>query len=192
MEKDKLQSQKKWNEMTKKEKVKNIGCLSIIAILVIAAISSLFPGGTGEDQYTIPGMEPAPTYLALEQMGFTTERNFGGEYGNVWNCTRQDFGISYKVEIYAPSASSDVQSFRLTIMVEPSIENIQKGKWMMKELAGVRYDTADPAAASAWVESNYDNDKASTIIGDAVFELSAPSEFARILIISKKPEEIQQ
>ena len=61
-----------------------------------------------------------------------------------------------------------------------------------KELAGVRYDTADPAAASAWVESNYDNDKASTIIGDAVFELSAPSEFARILIISKKPEEIQQ
>ena len=81
MEKDKLQSQKKWNEMTKKEKAKNIGCLSIIAILVIAAISSLFPGETKEEPYTIPGMEPAPTYLALEQMGFTTERNFGGEYG---------------------------------------------------------------------------------------------------------------
>lgn len=64
MEKDKLQSQKKWNEMTKKEKAKNIGCLSIIAILVIAAIFSLIPPIL---QLQVHGWNPIMTTTKLQR-----------------------------------------------------------------------------------------------------------------------------
>ena len=180
------QKAKSWKEMTKKEKTNIVMVFVIIALIIFTIIISMIPSEVGNrTETTISGFEPAPTYLALKQMGFSKETNYGGEYGTSWTCTRIDYGISYVVSMYAPSASSDVQSYRLNITVEPGIEDIQKGLWMMKELACVEYDTSNPESARIWVENNYNNDGASTIIGDAKYTIFAPSAIVRTLCIEK-------
>ena len=175
--------------MTKKEKTNIILLCFTLSCFIFAIIVAAIPSETGQrTDPTIQGFEPAPTYLALKEMGFHKETNYGGEYGTTWTCTRMDYGINYVVSIYAPSASSDVQNYRLTITIEPGIEDIQKGIWMMKELACVKYDTANPELTRSWVENNYNNDGATTIIGSAKYTILAPSEVTRILNIEKNME----
>lgn len=180
------QKTKSWKEMTKKERTNLVMLFVIIVLIIFTIIISIVPSDVeSRTEPTISGFEPAPTYLALKQMGFSKDTNYGGEHGTSWTCTRIDYGINYVVSIYAPSASSDVQSYRLTITVEPGIEDIQKGMWMMKELACVKYDTANPESARTWVESNYNNDGATTTIGDAKYTIHAPSAIVRTLSIEK-------
>ena len=183
------QKTKSWEEMTKAEKGRTIGCLGVIGIailsLVIGFIVSTTKSNAEMEKLTIAGLEPTLSSLALKQMGFSRETNYGGEYGTSWTCTRIDYGITYVVDIYAPEQAEYAQSFRLNITVEPGIEDIQKGLWMMKQLAGVKYDTSDYTKAEKWVEENYNNDKATIVIGDAEFTIHAPSNYVRILNISK-------
>lgn len=186
MEKTKVKS---WSEMNKKERFNIIGITIIFCSLLLTLIVSFIPDentGSSKNDYAISGLNPYPSYLALEEMGFSKKTNYGGEYGISWDCTRYDYGISYSVNIYAKDASSDAQSFRLNIMVEPGIEDISKGLWMMKELSGVKYDTSNPSLARDWVEANYNNDGATITIGDAVYTINAPSDYVRMMTISKK------
>ena len=184
---------KSWKEMTKVEKTRNVWCLTVIGlaiiIFVIYFISGIININSEDKKLTIAGLDPYLSYLALEQMEFTTKTNYDAEYGASWDCTRNDFGISYAVSFFAPSLSAKyVQSVRLTIMVEPGIENISKGLWMMKELSGVKYDTCNYQFASQWVEENYNNDGATTLIGDADYTINAPSAYVRMLTIQKHIE----
>ena len=183
MEKTKTKS---WSEMNKKEKIRTIILGTIIGVLFGIIISSLFSDNTSSQKdNSISGLDPQLSSLALKEMGFSKKTNYGGEYGISWDCSRYDYGISYIVNIYALDASSDAQSFRLSIMVEPGIENISKGMWMMKELSGVKYDAANPSVARDWVDANYNNDGATITIGDAVYTINAPSDFVRIMTINK-------
>lgn len=184
MEKTKTKS---WSEMNKKEKIRTIFLGTIIGVFVGIILSSMFSDNTpSQNDNSISGLDPQTSYLALKEMGFSKNTNYGDEYGISWDCTKYDYGISYIVNIYAQDASNDAQSFRLNIMVEPGIEDISKGLWMMKELSGVKYDTSNPSVARDWVEANYNNDGATITIGDAVYTINAPSDYVRMMTISKK------
>ena len=52
-------------------------------------------------------------------------------------------------------------------------------------IATIPYDTADIEKAKQFIESNYDNDNSSIIIGDAKFTVYAPTQLARMIDIQK-------
>lgn len=132
----------------------------------------------------IAGLDPWLSNRALQEYGFTTDKNLSSD-GCFWTAERKDFGITYTTVMFSPKDAEKASSFRLTIMVEPGIENISKGMWMMKELAGIKYDCSDNVLAAEWVDKNYNNNNASIDIGGVRFTISAPSDYARILNINK-------
>lgn len=161
---------------------------NIILLTIIAAIVVIFGTiATSEENDTsgtvIPGLNCYSAKEALKEMGFSTQRNTSEEMpGVLWTCNRRDADITYIVQIYAPEYE-DAESFRVSVMADG--ENIGKGLSMLKELAGVFYNTADYRQAATFVEENYNNEGATTVIGDAQFVISAPTPLARMLSVTK-------
>lgn len=154
-----------------------------VSLVCIIPSDDANESGINEFNSYISGLDPWISNKALEKYGFSTSKDLSTN-GCTWNAKRTDFGITYLTKIYSPKDADKASSFQLTIMVEPGVENISKGKWMMKELAGIKYDGSDAAKAYEWVENNYNNN--STIdIGGVRLSILAPSNFVRMLCINK-------
>lgn len=136
-------------------------------------------------EYYIEGFEPVTTYMNLKEWGFTVKKDFDVESGNLWTCTREDYGITHTVTIYSPRAANKAQSMRLNIMVDPGYAAISEGKYFAEKIATIIYDSADQSKARRFVQENYNNDQASIVIGDAIFTMYAPSDYVRMLNIDK-------
>lgn len=192
------------NAQTGNRKLK--GCLKSILYVILGCLVLLLIIGfcTPEDQLTstdetmvveekkadvkldpyIKGFDPYATNLALKEYGFKTDRDFSLN-GKSWTAERDDVFIKYSVLMFSPDDHEQITSYRLTIAVEPGYENISKGKKMMQELSGVKYDGNDAAKAYEWVGQNYNKNNASIDIGGVRFAISAPSDFIRILNVNK-------
>lgn len=176
------------------QKAKKKGCLYYGVVTVLCIVVSIFIAALivtqcegDENKPVISGFDPYLSSLALKEIGFDRNTDYGGEFGDMITCTRHDYGIQYVVTMFMPYGYNEVQNFRASIMVEPGIENIQSGLFMIKFLAGAKYDTCDPVRAENWAQENYDNDGATITIGDARFTINAPSEYVRMLTIDKAP-----
>lgn len=165
---------------------KNILSFTAIILFLIGAIASSNDNDSSEtsDSNYINGLAPVDVYQNLENQGFTTDKQLGGEYGNTWTSTNAVDGIEYRVETFS-SNHSNVENVRATALIDLSRKKLIAAQQFFVFISSLPYDNADPIKAGQWVRDNYDNDNATTIIGDAKFTIYTPSEASRVLLIEK-------
>lgn len=177
------------------KKIFKFGCLPIIGLFVLIAIFSKSSSDdsskgnstattSNETQKFIKGLNPVDVYLNMEKQGFTTDKQLGGEYGNIWTNTKSYAGIDYKVETFS-SNIKNVESVRATAMIDVTAKKIIATKQFFQFVATLPYENAKPEEAASWVDKNFDNDKATTTIGSAKFTIYAPSVAVRMLTIER-------
>jgi hypothetical protein len=132
----------------------------------------------------IGGLAPVDIYLSMEKQGFKTDKKIGGEYGNSWVSTKNVSGIDYKVDTYSSNVNN-VESVRATVMIDLNQKEIIAAQQFFIFLSSLPYDSADTQKSAQWVRDNYNNDKASIVIGDAKFTMYAPSAAVRMMDIEK-------
>lgn len=167
---------------------KKRGCLIafVITAFALLILAIIIPSGNKTDETTlyISGLDPVTVYLNLQEKGFNVEKDYSSTDGNLWTCKYSAEGLDYIVTIYSPKAVDKAQSVRLSIITSP-YSSISNGKQVARYIATIPYDTADIEKAKQFVESNYDNDNSSIIIGDAKFTVHAPTQFVRMIDIQK-------
>lgn len=132
----------------------------------------------------IPGLSPVDVYLSLEQKGFAVNRSGGGKNGMLWTCKSKDYGIDYEVAIFSHS-TDDVETVNASVMVDVTKKQIKAARQFLSYIASLPYANANPQKAKAWVEQNFDKDKAGVVIGGVKFTIFAPSKMARMLLVEK-------
>lgn len=167
-----------------KTKNKNFLSFAAVILFLIAAIASSNDSDSADSSKYIKGLAPVDVYLNMEKQGFTTDKKLGGEYGNSWTCTKNYAGIDYKVETFS-SNINNVVSVTATAMIDVTQKQIIATQQFFIFLSSLPYENSDPRTAGQWVKDNFDNDKASTIIGDAKFTMYAPSVALRMMTIEK-------
>lgn len=164
---------------------KNLLSFAIVIIFLAAAIASSKDDGSSIDSSKyINGLAPVDVYLNMEKKGFTTSKNLGGEYGNSWTNIKSYAGIDYTVETFS-SNIQNVKSVKATAIIDVNRKQIIATQQFFIFLSSLPYENSDPYKAGEWVKDNFDNDKASTIIGDAKFTIYAPTAAARMMTIEK-------
>lgn len=134
-------------------------------------------------QYIV-GLNPVDVYLSLKERGFSVDTDYDITNGTMWTCKYNAKGLDFTVTIFSPHDVDKAQSVRLAIMADPHA-NLNAGKKIAAFVATAPYDSADRDKARQFVENNYNNDKASIIIGDACFTVYAPTALVRMLDIQK-------
>lgn len=173
---------------------KKKGCffafLIVCVVLFIGIIAICFATRDSSDiksdenaQYIV-GLNPVDVYLSLKERGFSVDTDYDITNGTMWTCKYNAKGLDFTVTIFSPHDVDKAQSVRLAIMADPHA-NLNAGKRIAAFVATLPYDSADRDKARQFVENNYNNDKASIIIGDACFTMYAPSALARMLDIQK-------
>lgn len=173
---------------------KKKGCffafLIVCVVLFIGIIAICFATKDSSDiksdenaQYIV-GLNPVDMYLSLKERGFSVDTDYDITNGTMWTCKYNAKGLDFTVTIFSPHDVDKAQSVRLAIMADPHA-NLNAGKKIAAFVATAPYDSADRDKARQFVENNYNNDKASIIIGDACFTVYAPSAFVRMLDIQK-------
>lgn len=132
----------------------------------------------------IEGLAPVDVYLNLEKQGFKTNKQIGGDYGNMWTSTKSYAGIDYEVNVYS-SDINNVESVSAKAMVDITQKDIIAVQQFLIYISSLPYDNASPQRAGQWVKANFNNDKAAITIGDAKFTLYAPSAVMRMLVVEK-------
>lgn len=177
---------------TRNEKFKGClgGVLSVILLLFFVGMCSDDNKTTNQEltektdfNSYIPGIEPVDVYLNLKNEGFKIDKTFNPEFGNSWECKKQIDGIDMYVNIYSPNSASKFQSLKATITVEAGYKHIEAGKYFIKYISSLPYDGSNNVAAVNWIDKHFYH-SADTIIGNVQFSLKAPSNYARLLIIS--------
>ena len=156
--------------------------IGIIAICFATRDSSVIK--SDENAQYIVGLNPVDVYLSLKERGFSVDTDYDITNGTMWTCKYNAKGLDFTVTIFSPHDVDKAQSVRLAIMADPHA-NLNAGKKIAAFVATAPYDSADRDKARQFVENNYNNDKASIIIGDACFTVYAPSAFVRMLDIQK-------
>jgi hypothetical protein len=156
------------------------------AILFLILVVSCSNENTNSQNSTkfINGLAPVDVYLNMEKQGFVTDKKLGSELGNSWISSRNYAGIDYKVETFSTNINT-VERVRATAIVDVTQKEILATQQFFVFISSLQYENSDPNTAGQWVINNFDNDKASTVIGDAKFTMFAPSIGLRMLIIEK-------
>lgn len=148
------------------------------------ATATAEPVKTEELSTFINGLAPVDVYLNLEKTGFTTDKNLS-DAGNLWTCKLNEQNINYVVTTYSTN-TTNVSSVTATAMVEAGSKDIAATEQFFKFICSLPYDGSAPDQAAQWLSANFNNDKATTTIGDAKFTINAPSAAARTLSIEKQ------
>ena len=158
-------------------------------ILILLSLILLSCGDT-ENLNAIKGLMPVDVYLNMEKQGFSTKKTFNSEYGNSWDNVKNENGISYSVNTFSMDMNS-VESIKATAIVSPP-KKIEATKDFFKFVSSIPYDNSEPQKVINWLDSNFNNDKSSIIIGTAEFTIYNPSKLTRMLTIKKVVLTIQE
>jgi hypothetical protein len=161
----------------------------LLPLLVGAIVFYLVGKGCGSissssnNPKAISGMMPVDVYLNMEKQGFTTDKQLGGEYGNLWLCTKKTDEIDFEVKCFSHDVSS-VETVRADAMITGSkrpeaLENF------ITMCATFPYTSAKPDDAKEWVVKNFNNNKATTVINGVRFTIYSPTRFVRMLELEK-------
>lgn len=131
----------------------------------------------------INGLAPVDIYLSMEERGFKTNKSFSTD-GNFWTSTYTYAGIDYRVDTWSTNIDN-VESIRGTVTLDVTKKKIIAAQEFFTFLSTLPYQNADPKKSYQWVIDNYNNDKATTTIGDVKFTIYAPTITYRSLMIEK-------
>lgn len=166
----------------------NKGALERMIDSSINATDKQFSSKTqNTDIYTphyIMGLSPVDVYLNMEKQGFVTEKRLSSEYGNFWISTESVPGIDYRVETYSSNVNN-VENVRASAIVDLSQKYISATQQFFVFISSLPYNGADPQRAGRWIQDNFNNDKATIVIGDARFTIYAPTSACRMINIEK-------
>ena len=151
--------------------------------LSFASLFILTSCGNIENEKSIKGLTPVDVYLNFEKQGFTTEKQIGGEDGNLWVSRLNQDNIDFNVTTYSTDVNS-VESVRATAIINLNNE-IEAVKQFIKYTSTLPYENSNPTAASNWIELHFNDNGADTTIGSANLKISAPSKLLRQLDITK-------
>ncbi|MBN1446603.1 MAG: hypothetical protein JXA28_01630 [Bacteroidetes bacterium] len=158
--------------------------LSVIALIGCSNQKKVETEETGqaetEKSVKLPGLAPADIYLSLEERGFLTDKQIGGEYGNLWTCKSSSGGIDYTVEI-ASSGASDVETVRATAMVNRG--GPREALPFIQFVSSAPIEGVNREAVQTWIAENFDKDKVSFESGEVRYTIYAPSQMVRMLRI---------
>ena len=129
----------------------------------------------------IPGLKPVDVYGNLENKGFTIKKEITTDNGCWWYCEKIEGGIKYYVRIY----SSDVSSVE-QISCDASVttaSNVKNAKSFFQFISSIPYENSEPNKISEWLNTNYNKDKASTIISGVKFSVYTKTEFGILFVI---------
>lgn len=133
----------------------------------------------------IPGIQPVDIYGNFEKKGFQVEKQVTSE-GATFICTSEEDGIDYEVKAYCEEGVSDVISIRLTATrINPQDNSLSDLKPFMYYGCSIPYDGSDPLQVRQFINKNWNNDKASTLISGVKFTIYCPTQFARMIEIEK-------
>lgn len=136
-------------------------------------------------QEMLPGLDPYAVVESLEQQGMVaSESHMKSGTSYVFNGAFNDIELVANMTIWRFGRESMASGIHGMAMAGPN-QNIQAAKPFFGYLASLQYDGADPLMAKEWVETNYDADSASTIIGEAHFLIRSTSSGSRLLLIRK-------
>lgn len=133
-------------------------------------------------QKTIKGIMPSDVYLNMEKQGFTTVKDFDS-LGNCWTNKKNYSGIDYQVLTFSSSGISGVDNVRATVLIDATQKKISATLPFFIFVSSLPYDGSNPQQAAKWIQSNFNKNKATTVIGGVKFTLLAPSTLIRIMII---------
>jgi hypothetical protein len=131
---------------------------------------------------SIPGLTGDRAVEFLTGQGLScSDRTTSTEYAAVWNCARGQAGAGYlQVEI----AGEDPSAIRrITAVVSGPPAGIGNMRSSFSDVATVPYSGAQPTAAKAWAEENFDRG-AQTRISGVAFVLAPQSSGAKALRMS--------
>jgi len=142
------------------------------------------PAKFADNTKHIKGLAPVDIYLNMEKQGFKTTKSLSKEWGNIWTSTNSLAGIDYKVDVYSTNIDN-VETVTATAMVDVTQKKIIATQQFFIYISSLPYDSANPQRAGQWVSDNFNNDKTTVIIGDAMLTIYAPSIATRILVVEK-------
>lgn len=163
---------------------KHIASAFVVGIFLFLAFGSNNDDKESDSEKFINGLAPVDVYLNMENRGFSTKKSSSKDWGNTWTNKMTSAGIEYTVETYS-SNTKNVERVRATAMIDAGRKDIVEAQQFFIFLSSLPYENSAPQVAGQWIQDNYDNDQASTIIGDAKFTIYAPSVVVRMMIIEK-------
>ena len=177
------------------KKIMLFGCLPIILFICVALFftftsgdepTSASPNSEATEAPTdvryIPGLSPTDVYPNLEKQGFSTEKTFNPEYGNLWTSTHSVIGMDYRVQTFSYNIKN-VVSVRATATVDGNGKEIVASKQFFQYISTLPYENANPEQAAKWVDENFNNHHATIQIGSVTFMMMAPTRYLRSLLI---------
>ena len=133
----------------------------------------------------IEGLNAVDIYLDLEKKGYTVDKQYNSKDGTLYFCDKKETAIEYNVTMFK-NTSDKVEEIKISgTLTGLDNKNIIAVKPFLKYISTVQYEGSDTAKITQWIEDNFNNDKASTIIGEAKFSIFAPSQFTRLVVIEK-------
>lgn len=170
------------------------GCMILIGV-VNGVIRSLTTNDTPKKEVTtrvevpkdngIEGLNAVDIYLNLEEKGYTIDKQYTSKEGTLYYCDKKEIAIEYNVTMFK-NTNDKVEEVKISATLT-GLENkkIIAVKPFLKYVSTVQYEGSNNSKITRWIEDNFNNDKASIIIGQAKFSIFAPSEFTRLVLIEK-------
>lgn len=152
-------------------------------ITILLLFPCLFLAGCGSSNpNSIDGLVGSEVASAMEQKGFTVDKKQDvGVYSAT--CKNSMDGVDYTVDVYG-SAYNEIESVRATAVLSDGHTALET-LMVLRYVASLSYTGANADKAMQWVTDHYEENGATTTIGNAKFEIKAPSEVVRILNITK-------
>ncbi len=139
----------------------------VLFLVLMAAMAVSFGVLSGNSANYIVGIEPSDIYLNLEKRGIDKQgpRRVGSDHPEIWlwELKSQTSLVPDKVEIWSRDG--------VTKVYKVVVKSLHPNKALAAFVATMPYDGANPDQAKSWVESNYSNNGASTVIGGVPFEI---------------------
>ena len=133
----------------------------------------------------IPGISPSDIYLNFEKKGYNTQKNIASD-GSFWINEKRDNGMYYYIRTYCADGVSNVDAIRLSVTREyPQYNKVNDMKPFLKYGCSIPYDGSDYNSVLKFIDNNFNNDKADTVISDVKFTIYAPTKFSRVISIEK-------
>ena len=135
---------------------------------------------------SISGIQPPDVYLNFEKIGYETDKKISAE-GSFFYSTFSEKGIDYSVTTYSDKDINLVNAIDLqaTRMI-PQMNKVTDMKPFLKYGCSIPYDGADAGKINEFIDANYYKNKASIVISAVRFTIFVPTQFARLITITKE------
>ncbi|MDK7376158.1 hypothetical protein QP519_11530 [Weeksella virosa] len=135
-----------------------------------------------DDPQAIKGLEHSDLYLNLKSKGFTDEAVID-EQGVSHVSIKELFGANYRVS--SNGTSQYLYGYTASVVSDFDLKGNVDARQFFEFLSSLPYDNSSPEVIRQWVSENYNKKESDTVVGGVRFFFTAPSDYARQLVVEK-------